>query len=1186
MRRGRGLISRRRRRVRENALLPSWLLFLVSTTYVVALFAVAFYGDRRARRADAPLNKRWIYALALGVYCTSWTFFGAVGRAAASGWDFVPIYLGPALAFTLGYPVLRRVVQISKRHNITSIADFIGARYGRHQKLAMAVTLIAVFGVLPYIALQIKAVAFSFEVLVDPTRDQRAEDSAFVISCLLAVFAILFGTRHVLSTERHHGMMLAIAFESICKLLAFLAVGLFATYGIFGGLGDAYSHALSMPQVVNPPLRSDWQFSFLTQTVLAAAATLCLPRQFHVTVVESSRPSDLRSARWLFPLYLGLISLFVLPIMAAGERYLPQTTPADSFVLALPLAQGQTWLALVAYLGGFSAATSMVIVATVALSTMICNEVVMPMLLRRPRLRLAERSDLSDVLKTIRRVAILILVALAYLYYWLFTGPGSLASIGLLSFSAVFHFLPALIGGLYWRRSTYEGALAGLVAGFATWCYTLLLPSTLGGWGIESELLREGPLGIAWLRPEAMLGLHGFDRVTHGTLMSMGVHLLVFVGVSLSSTPGLRERLQVSRFLEGEAESPRSPSSLRSNATVGDLQALLERFFGAERARKLILDHATRSGASLQAEDRVEPGLARYVEHLLASAVGSSSARLVLTSTLRGRDMQVEDVVRLLDETSHAIQFNRELLRATLEHLAQGVSVVDSDLRLVAWNQRYIDLFQYPPELVAVGRPIEELVRYNAERGLLGDGDREEAIVRRISHMRRGNAYTHQREFPNGTAIEIRGNPMPGGGFVTSYSDVTDYKRAEDALREINETLESRVYERTSELTTLNAQFASARRAAEQADEAKTRFLASASHDLVQPLNAARLFVSAVDARQLPEATAALLRQAEDSLSAAETLLAGLLDISRLDGRAQTPRREHFCVADVLDPLAAEFRVLAAKSGLAFRYHPSRAVIESDPRFLRRILQNFLSNALRYTPRGVVMLGCRRLPFGLRIEVWDSGPGIAADQQRLIFEEFRRLQAQDARGERGMGLGLAIVDRVARMLNHPLGLRSEVGRGSVFSVTVPLGMRSRLRSAPTRNAATGGGSLSGRRVLCIDNEPAVLDGLSALLSSWGCEVQASADEAGALAITEQWVPELLLVDYHLDAGVNGVALAERLRQHWQRAVPGIVLTADHTPAARQAAQENGLSLLPKPVKPAALRALMTRLLSQQQTQPS
>jgi Na+/proline symporter/signal transduction histidine kinase len=1164
-------------------MLQGWALFLVSALYVALLFAVAYWGDRRVARGLTPARKPWVYSLALGVYCTSWTFYGAVGRAVESGWDFLPIYLGPILVFAVGYGLVRRIVEISKRHNITSIADFIGARYGRHQQLGSLVALVALIGVLPYIALQLKAVSASFAVMARP--GASLPDTALLMALLLALFAILFGTRQVVSSENHHGMVLAIAFESVVKLIAFLGVGLYVTYGLFDGIGDAYGKALALPQVSSLVGEGGWQLGFLTQTLLAMSAVLCLPRQFHVAVVESTAPADLRTARWLFPAYLGLISAFVLPIAAAGLRVFPRAeVVGDSFVLALPLAGGHDGMALMAYLGGFSAATSMVIVATIALATMLCNEVVMPLLLRARFLSLAQRPDLSSLLKAIRRVAIVLIVMLAYVYYRLFIGPGTLAHIGLLSFSAVLLFAPGLVGGVLWRRGSYGGTLAGLAAGFVVWLYTLLLPTLLGGG--DSALLRDGPFGIGWLRPQALFGVRGLDLLTHGTLWSLAVNLACYLGVPLLSAPRLSERLQAVRFLGGdEPQQAYAGRALpRINATVGDLRELLQRFFEPDRVVQFFREYSQqRGGAALLPGERAEPELARYTERLLVGALGAASARLILASTLRGRDMQPEDVVRLLDETSHAIQFNRELLRAALEHLPQGISVVDQELRLVAWNRRYIELLDYPEELISMGRPIEEVFRYNGRRGLLGGGeggDTEEMIARRLAHMRAGHAYTRERTLPNGTVIETRGNPMPGGGFVTSYFDVTAYKRAQDSLREINETLETRVAERTAELTALNAALAEASFSAERANQAKTRFLAAASHDLVQPMNAARLFVTSIDRRGLPPSAAGLVGQVENSLAAAEALLASLLDISRLDAGAQEARAEHFELARVLEPLAAEFRALAETRGLELRAVPSRAVVHSDPRLLRRVLQNFLANAVRYTRRGRILLGSRHVDGALRIEVWDTGPGIPADKQREIFEEFRRLEAQEPGGERGLGLGLAIAERIAQRLGHRLSLRSWPGRGSVFAITVPLGERARIAPPPRQEFRRSSDRVAGALVLCLDNEPSVLAGMEALLGNWGCRVIGVRDRAAALAAVEQHeVPDLLLMDYHLDGGINGIEVAEELRQLWHAELPVLVLTADHTQQAREAAAARGFTLLPKPVKPAALRALMGRLLA-------
>ena len=1166
-------------------MLNSWTLFAISTGYVAILFAIAYVGDRRARIVGPPVRKPWVYSLALCVYCTSWTFYGAVGRAASSGWDFLPIYLGPVLVFLFGGPLLSRVIRISKRHNITSIADFIGARYGRHQPIAMLVTAIAVVGVLPYIALQLKAVSFGFEVLVGTPADApHLVDGALTIALMLAAFAILFGTRDLVSTENHHGMVLAIAFESLVKLAAFLAVGVYAVYGLRNGMSDAYEHALALPQISSAVSDASWRMGFVSQTLLAAAAIICLPRQFHVTVVENTVLSDLRAARWIFPAYLAIISVFVLPIAATGlEQFSRASVPADTFVLALPLAGNHAWLALGAYLGGFSAATGMVIVETIALSTMICNEVVMPMLLRSKRLGQLPGQDLSGLIKTVRRVAIVVIIALAYVYFRLFTGPGTLTQIGLLSFAAVAQFAPSLVGGVLWRGGRYRGVVTSLVVGFATWAYTLLMPAVLQASGYDLDILRNGAFGIAWLRPEALFGMSGMDALTHGVFWSLSLNLISYVGVSLLRSPGLRERLQAAKFLEDAVGAEAPVRGLpRSSATVGDLQELVERFLGPERTTASFAEYSVQAGRGpLDRRDHADPELARFVEHLLAGVLGTSSARLVIGTTLRGRDMQPEDVVRLLDETSHAIQFNRELLRAALENLSQGVSVVDANHCLVAWNRRYQQLFDYPSAMIAVGRPIEDLIRYNATRGWLVTADVEAAVARRLSFMRTGKAHSHERELPNGTVLEILGNPMPGGGFVTSYSDVTAYKRAQRALQESNETLEVRVTQRTRELTALNAELADAKNAAERANEAKTRFLATASHDLVQPMTAARLFISSVDRDQVSPSTAPLVAQAEAALIAGENLLGGLLDISRLDAGAQEAHLEHFPLAQVVGPLAAEFTVLARERGLRLRTTNCNHIVLSDPQLLRRVLQNFLSNAIRYTRRGRALLGCRRRGNILSIEVWDSGCGIAEENRKEIFEEFRRLDEFDDNQARGLGLGLAIADRIAGMLGHPLSLRSWPGRGSVFSISVPLGDIAAVSLPRPSVPDLAEDRLAGRRVLCMENEPAVLFGIEALLASWGCHIVTVRDREAAMIWVQKGeaVPDILLVDYHLDRGESGLELAEEMQELWGSRVPSIVITADHTQDAQTAANARGCKILRKPIKPAALRAVMNSMLA-------
>ncbi len=509
----------------------------------------------------------------------------------------------------------------------------------------------------------------------------------------------------------------------------------------------------------------------------------------------------------------------------------------------------------------------------------------------------------------------------------------------------------------------------------------------------------------------------------------------------------------------------------------------------------------------------------------------------------------------------------------SLEHLPQGVSVVDAQLRLVAWNRRYIELFRVPPELMRAGRPIEDILRHNARRGLLGGGGIEEAIRRRLEHLQAAQPYQFERERPDGTVLEIRGNPLPGGGFVTSYADITAYKSAARDLRTLAATLERRVEQRTGELQ-------EAKREAERANRSKTSFVAAAVHDLQQPLNAARMFVHALGERVDGSGSAALVRNVEDALEAQDAILSSLLDIARLESGAIRTEVRDLPLRPLFEALAREFGILAQAKGLELRCVHTAAVVRSDEALLRRILQNFLSNAVRYTRSGRVLLGCRRAGTALRIEVWDSGPGIPEHQRLEIFEEFRRLDGSGE--ERGAGLGLAIVDRTARLLGHAVGLRSWPGRGSVFSLTVPLGDAAAAVS-PVAAAAppSEDSALHGCAVWCIDDDARVREASRALLERWGCRVTLVAGAADGLPLARAGAaPALVLLDYRLGER-TGPQLFEELAQRWGTRPPAILITAERDAAMRELAENQGWSLLHKPVRPPALRALMSRLLARQ-----
>lgn len=1167
-------------------MLSVWLLGLISIAYISLLFAIAWAGDRHPALYRKRFARTQVYALSLAVYFTSWTFYGAVGRATQEGLGFLPIYLGPLLIFVFGAPLLRRIIFISKRSNSTSIADFIASRYGKSQSLAAMIAFIALVGSVPYIALQLKAIAMGFSILSDSGTvagelSQAAwGDSAWYITIVLTVFTILFGTRHLESTEHHRGMIQAVAFESVIKLVAFVAVGLFVSFGLYNGFGDLFSKidaaglmgVLTTDSVEAP--------AFITQTLVAMLAIICLPRQFHVMVVENTDLRDFETARWAMPAYLIIASAFVLPIAGAGLMAPgADLTNPDTLILSLPILAGEHWLAILAFLGGGSAAAAMVIVCSVAIATMVSNEIVMPALLRFFRPRMNRRDDLSFLLLTIRRVAIFGVLLTAYGFYRLAGADYSLTAFGLLSFAAVAQFGPALIGGIVWRRGNHTGAVWGLACGFALWCYTLLIPTmTSTGW-LADTLLEEGLWGLSWTRPTALMGLE-VDRVSHGIIWSLGVNTLLYVTLSLLTRQRVREKIQIAAFFQDPQPRSETPQqqAWEGEVLTSDLQALADRFMGDERADALFRNYERRNAIRLSPQRPASTHLMKYIERQLASVIGASTARVVLESTLTGRDMQIEDVVSIVDEASQAMTFSRELLQSAIENISLGVSVVNHQQQLVVWNQRYLELFSYPRGFVRAGRAVEDLMRYNLMAANLPARKIDDIVADRCRAMRKGDPMSYERHRPDGTVLKIEGSPIPGGGYVTTFQDITAMRRTEQALKETNIYLEQRVKERTQELQVINEQMLKAKSVAEQANQSKTRFLAAASHDLLQPLNAARLFTSAVSGKAQSGEVRELVEHIDSSLGAAEEIISTLLDISKLDAGALEPQISCFPVTDMLSHLSTEFSAIAVDQELVLDLVPSSAWVRSDAKLLRRVVQNFLSNAIRYTPHGRILLGCRRLNGYLRIEVWDTGPGIPEDQLARIFEEFRRLQ--HGRDKKGLGLGLAIVDRISGMLNHPVSVRSVQGRGSVFGITVPLTpsvISEESNSKPTRSTR-GLSTLNGLHVLCIDNDANILDGMKALLGNWHCRVTAAESLERADEQLNGTPPDIILADYQLDEGKNGLDAMDALRSDYGTKLPGILITGYMGTEVRDDAVARGYQILYKPVKPAALRALVNKLL--------
>lgn len=1226
-------------------MLQDWAVLAISLAYLGIMFAIAWIGERIAARWR---NGSWagaVYALSLAIYCTSWTFYGSVGRAVHVGLGFLAIYIGPILVITLGYPILRKMIVATQRQNVTSIADFLGARYGKSRAVAALVTVIAVIGGLPYLALQLKAVAQTFDILtrdVSTLRLPDGIDSTLLIAMLLGAFTIWAGVRQIQAVERRPGMMLTIAFESVVKLLALLAVGLLAALVLSDPLDPVDTHLIA--QAYESLTRSDPGFSDVVVTILSAAAFLCLPRQFHVATVECQSVRHLRQARWLFPLYLVLINLPILPIALAGLTHLPPHAGPDSFVLTLPLHLGQPELALFAFIGGLSASAAMVMVACMALSIMVGNELITPLLLRLDQGR---RKDFGPTLLFARRAAVGGILAAAWLYHGHVGRQLPLASIGLLSFAAVAQFAPGVILGLYWRRAHRVGMLTGLTAGFTVWLFQIAIPA---------------------------MNPYDDTLLVQGVVTSLAANLLCLVLGSLIAQQDPTDRQQAEAFVTGAAQ----PASGEPGDRAA-LEQLAARFIGRERSRAAFADVS------------VATDLIAHTERLLSGAIGAASARVVMAGLGAPQRLSGRAARAMLDEASAAVRRNLHLLRTTLDHISQGIGVVGPDGRLVLCNDRFCELLGVPQGLARVSTPlwvlaeaagippadlmspldgplvlertlaversleiridpmpdggrvvtcsdITERVRTQAalvdsERRirvytdnvpvLIAYVDREERYrftnrpyqdalnlsaadldgkllsemlgperYRRlrphIEGVLAGRPQSFEIEFPtNARHVEVaRGSYLPHFGprgdvlgFFLLYQDMTERRQAEQALRLANESLERRVAERTAALSRAVGELEQARAQAESANAAKTRFLAAASHDLLQPLHAARLFTAALSERHPADD---LVARVEQGLGAVEALLDALLDISKLDSGRMEAQPGPVALGTLLGALTASLAPLAAQRGVQMRLVPTAAQIVSDPAMLRRIIQNLLSNAIRYSDatraRPRVLIGCRHRAGAVRVEVWDCGPGIDPDKQSLIFEEFVRLPGpQPDGGPRGLGLGLAIVERMASRLGHMIGLRSWPGRGSCFSVTLPLA-RTRLPTAsepPTLPPVPTAASLT---VLCIDDDPEVRAAMASLMAGWGHRalIAESLDAAHTVLAVAGALPDLVLADLQLGQGPDGITVIDRLRTEWRRPVPAALITANREEDLKARCKEAGIDLLFKPVKPAQLRALIAQ----------
>ena len=1151
-------------------MLSTFTLFATSV-YIVALFLVARFARGESLRGRGWVNHSIVYALSLGVYCTSWTFYGLVGTAADSGWDFSPILLGPILLFTFGFPIISRIAHITRREKLRSITDFVSSRYGKRRGIAVVVTLVLFVATVPYIALQLKAVSDSLQILLGRATTANIELTV-ITSVSMIAFALLFGSQSTGHKQYNAGLIVAVAFESFIKLIAMAAVAVLAVMVVSSGdasgsLLGANAARASQFSEFNPSI------SFFVQMFISACMMFCLPRMFHVCFVENHSESQLRSARWIFAGYLLLLGLFIVVIASVGNQlYGASDVQSDHFMLAIPMGTENSAVGILAFMGGFSAATAMIIVATITLSQIISNDIVFPVVFERDK-AIGIQRDYSRTQVYVRRISVVCIIALAYFYQHLLANNLALTSIGLIAFALAVQLAPTIVAGIYSRRSNAYGAYAGITAGSLVWLYTLFVPMlSRAGFGLDS-LVASGPFGIELLKPENIFGLGFSDSYSRGVILSLLVNVLFFVLVSRRSQVKLIDRIQA-RMFAADGEELSYGGELKGIRNE-DLRALMTQFVGQDW-----IPGMPESGDEFASRQVIE-----QAEKTLTGITGVATARSLLTNINPGGHVNVEEVVSIVRDTTRALRFNQDMLHASFENVATGISVVNKELELSAWNKSYEKMFDLPPDYLHIGMPISKVVRYNAVRGMLGHGDVESLVQKRMDLLLQGNPYETRRNQMDGTIIEIKGRSLPNGGYVTTYDDITEFMQTQRDIERARDSLEQRVAERTETIESINRELVaeirrrtntekaliSAKSEAEKANKSKSEFLALASHDILQPLNAAKLFTDTLIERGSVDdlQTAGSIKS---SLESASAIISTLMEIARLDTGALTPRFTHFPLKELFDSLISEYTVLLADNQEIHAVKTS-VWVYTDKAYLRRILQNLLSNAIKYGEHGKILLACRRRGTQIELGVYDQGSGISDNEKELIFNDFYRAQRHIKYD--GVGLGLSVTSRLTEMMGSRINLVSEPGRGSYFYLSIRKGI---VQSEEEVVSEVGQRKLNGLRVLCLDDDHRNLEALQQLLGTWGCVVKTADDAATIFTLIDNgFVPDVAVLDYQLrDPETNGIQVGQEL-------VRKNILSSDSISIVSAATLEDlptrtrheGFVFLSKPLKPAKLMAFLS-----------
>ncbi|MDA8169530.1 MAG: ATP-binding protein [Nitrospiraceae bacterium] len=973
-----------------------WILFLFILGYLCLLFLVAYYAERRERTGRSIVSNPYVYALSLAVYCTSWTFYGSVGRAATSGISFLTTYIGPTLMASLWLVILGKIIRIAKENRITTISDFIGSRYGNSLFLSALVTVVALVGIIPYLGLQMKAIMSTFSIMSG--ENEGSSMAGWFIALILGIFAIIFGARRLDSSERHEGLVFAIAFESIIKLMAFLFVGIYVSFFLFGGVPDIFSRIehSEFRQLMTMGEGTALSFrEWASLLFLSMMAILFLPRQFHVAVVENSDPGHVSKAMWLFPLYLFLINVFVMPVAFGGLLLKGTQQGADNFVLTIPLMQGKSWLALFVFIGGFSAATGMVIVESVAISTMVLNNLIMPAIYKFNRMR----GFYPEIIINIKRLVIFLCVFLGYSFAIYIGEFYSLVDIGLKSFEAVSIFAPALLFGLYWKRGNKKGAIAGITAGFAIWFYTLLMPALLRAGIIARGGAFSYLMGSNIFNPVALFGLKGLDRWSNSLLWGLLINVVLYIGFSLFTRQTEEEEKQALVFVE--SYPPNKLLTGGSGYGIIEIEDMLGQYLGRREAFDILGNFIARNGMR---RDTLGLGdLARIrdeAKRVLSGALGSTIATIIfedkLTQTEAERGellnsiQQMSQTLRLsrreLEEVNRQLAFLKEFSENIIESLPLGVATLDQSLKVKYWN-----------------RAMEKITGVAKPDALNADA----ASVLSCMEMELFSQELKEREFVCRTPqMMLKGylSRLKGAekGYVLVFEDITEKKKIEEELFR----------------TTKHAGIG--------------RLAAGVAHEIGNPLASISSLVQELveeDAGPFVKGSLLTINQHVERIA---RIVRNLGDFARIYPRQKVPTGIREMLGNTINLVRYDKNFRNIDIDVQAEVIPA---LKLDPDQMQQVFLNLILNARDAMPEGGrLSISMRQAGGFLEMAFEDTGHGMDEELKDKIFEPFFTTKGP----VRGTGLGLSICYSIIKDHGGTIETVSEKGKGARFIIRLPM----------------------------------------------------------------------------------------------------------------------------------------------------